>query len=382
MVGYIFSRNLILLVNIIIIIPICFLSYLILTNFYSDESSKIYLWDIFINYTIYTPLSFYFMMNLQLNFQVLQNFKKNQILIYLFLEYILFYLIMSYILLYFTRNILLVLSLNLFFTNIFSFLISHFILVDYIYCMNNLNLNVFYYFLKIKWENFWVFFKLSSLKGLLFNFRYFGIGLIIFSSLFIEKTYLISTIVAINMIAYPHLFAFGISKYYKNHLELTVFNHSHNSKKRYLKFFWIIIFSSCLIFGSILMIFKLPLFNLILNLKNKIINNNPNDILIENIYSHLVQYYLYFIIFDFLSNAFEGLLKGLDEHSRNYLSFYKGISLILIFIPFGIGLCYSFKIFIFWAYWISIYLLMIIYPLILFVILYKNHKNSIFPFSK
>lgn len=458
--AYLFFRNLIVFNMFTIIIPLAVFSYPIINCFYFDSISEFYLWKLYKCYIIFIPCTFYFMMHVQLNFQVLQNFNKNKLVFSLFCEYILLHFFICLSLFFFfnpnittfpnsilesnstnpiiyeytqslnnTNNnnnnyyssnfsdsdntansnmnnieidnyncLLTTLALGSFFANFISSIISHYLIINNILTLNKIRLNIFNYFSKLQFENFELLLKEAAKKAILFNFSYLGICIIALSAYFIDKTYALPTLLAFSILIYPHTFSLGISKYYRNHLELTVFSYSHNSKRRYLKIFALINIMVYITFLLVLAFLKLNFFEFIFPQKfnyhpnlNEIGNNNhihSYDYIIDDgnlnkenkIFKHLIDYYLIFMVFDFISNAFEAIIKVLDDNCKKFLTFLKGTLLILLFIPLGMVITLLFGINFFWGYWIGLYLLLIFFPLALFLYFKRNYKNSIFQF--
>jgi len=226
--------------------------------------------------------------------------------------------------------------------------------------------------------------KYSAFKGLLYNFRYFAIAILLYSSFYIGNNKLLATSLALCVMFLPHLFSLGVSKYYKSYLENSVYDHSQNTKARYLRYFWFLIIATSLLSTFLILLFKAAIFRVVFNLYegffypvNFKVDSNTAEI--YSLYDKIVKFYSIFILFDSLGNGFQEILKAFNNHSRNFLSFYKGVSLFLVFYPIGFLGSYLFDYQVYWGFWIAIYMHMLVYALVLTVVLYKNYKNSTFP---
>ena len=168
---------------------------------------------------------------------------------------------------------------------------------------------------------------------------------------------------------------------YKNYLENSVYDHSQNTKTRYLKFFWLIVISFSLIFSILILLFKKIFFKFLLNLPQNFSEEISEISQIFEIYDFIIKFYSIFIFFDSFGIAFQEIVKTFNDHSRNYLNFYKGISLVFVFFPIGIitanFLCWELV----WGFWIGIYSQMICYTVILMIVTYRNYYTSTFQIS-
>lgn len=379
LVYYSYSRIFYLFSALLIILPLCLVSYSLLSYIFYNDADIQYFWEYFLKYLIYLPLIFYFSINFQLNLQILKIYDS---FFYIIISHTIIYWFILYMNSYYIANKIHLITISLLMNNFIALIISHLEVKRNVGYLKDINILIYEDFILVKWENFFNFIKSSVVKGILFNFRYLGIAMILYTSFFLGQTYFLATSLAILVMSFPHLFTLGASKYYKNYLENSVYDHSQNTKSRYLRYFWWIILCSTILFSFIILILKSVIFKIFFNLYEKYfvtVTFDQNSLEIFNIYNNIVKFYSLFIIFDSIGNSFQEILKSFNDHSRNYLSFYKGISLIIFFIPLGIMLCYFFEYDLFAGFWIGIYVQMVVYSLILLVILYKNYKNSTFP---
>lgn len=376
---YSYSRIFYFFSTLLIILPLCLVSYLILSKIFFPEKINILFWEFYLKYLIFLPVIFFFTLNLQLNYQIL---KKQNSYIYLLFSNIFLYPILVYIISYLITNKISLITISWILNSFICYIISHRLIKQNIPYLKDINISIVEDIQILKWENFFNFVKLSMIKGVLFNFRYFALGIIIYSSFYIGNEYLLATTLAFLLISLPHIFALGISKFYKSYSESSVFDHSQRTKLKYLQFFWLIVFISANLFSFSILLLKTPMFRIMLNLYTGFFQVVPMDQQtseIYRLYNIIVKYYSLIILFDFFSNGFQEILKSYNDHSRNYLSFYKGLSLILIFIPIGVLICYFLEYEIFWGYWIGLYGQMIVYSIILFFVLVKTNKKSVIP---
>jgi hypothetical protein len=343
--------------------------------------------------------------------QILKHFND---FYYLFLMNIILYWINLYGFSFLITDKILIITYSLITTNLINLIVSHFQIKKNVFYLKNISLFFYEDIIQLKIESFFTFVKYSSVKGILFSFNYPGIYLIIFSSQLISTkisiilnkdislssnsssnlidNFAMASILSFILIALPHSFILSVSKYYKNYLENSVYDHSQNTKTRYLKLFWFIVISFTLIFSLIILLMKKTFFRCLLNLSldfNKnldtnLITNSPNEILFTEIsqifdmFDFILKFYCIFILFDSFGIAFQEIVKTFNDHSRNYLNFYKGISLVFVFFPIGIicAICLQWDFI--WGFWIGFYSHMIVYSIILMIVNYRNYYNSTF----
>lgn len=381
-VYYSFSRVFYFFSAFLIIMPLCLCSYLILKElFFYDVLGTELFWDFYVNYLIYLPLIFYASINFHLNMQLLKN---SNAYYYLYLSNILLYWLSFFTSSYLISNKIQLISLSLLISFYTSLVLSHIQLQKNVNYLREIKLLVIEDIKLIKWESFYNFVKYSAFKGLLFNFRYFALAILLYSSFYIGNNQLLASSIALSVMFIPHLFSLGVSKYYKSYLENSVYDHSQNTKARYLRYFWWVIVATSLLFTFLILLFKAAIFRIMLNLYEGFFypvnfQVNPNTAEIYSLYDKIVKFYSIFIVFDSIGNGFQEILKAFNDHSRNFLSFYKGISLVLIFYPLGLFSTYLLDYPNYWGFWIAIYMHMLVYALVLIIILYKNYKNSTFP---
>lgn len=381
-VYYSFSRIFYFFAANLIILPLSLGSYIILTQMYFYDKLNSIFWDFYKSYLLYLPLIFYANINFHLNMQLIKSSQKSFYFIYIFNSFS--YLVVLYINSFYITSKIPLISSSMVINSFFNLMISHYELKRNISYLKDINLFILEDLKLMKWESFYNFMKYSIFKGVLFNFRYFPIAILVYSSFYISNNYLLAVSLSLMVMFIPHLFSLGISKFYKSYLENSVYDHSQKTKERYLRYYWWIMMASAILFMFVILLFKSAIFRIFLNLYsgffdpiNFSMNNNINEIYF--VYDEIVKFYSIFIIFDFLGNGFQEILKAFNDHSRNFLSFYKGVSLFIVFFPIGLIISYFLDYDIFWGFWIAIYLHMLVYSLILMVVLFKNYKNSTFP---
>ncbi len=381
-VYYSFSRIFYFFSAMLIILPLSLGSYFILTRIYFYDKLNSIFWEFYLSYMVFLPLIFYTNINFHLNLQLMKNLKKSFSLIYIF-NFFSYIIILYFLSIFFTSKIGLITS-SVILNSFLNLIISHYELKRNITYLKDIQLFIFEDLKVIKWESFFNFMKYSMIKGMLFNFRYFAIAILIYTSFYISNNYLLAVSLSFIVMFIPHLFSLGVSKFYKSYLENSVYDHSQKTKERYLRYYWWIMIVSAVLFMFIILLFKSSIFRILLNLYigffepiNFSENSNLNEIFY--LYDKIVKYYSIFIIFDFLGNGFQEILKAFNDHSRNFLSFYKGISVFIVFYPIGLTISYFLDYEIFWGFWIAIYQHMIVNSLFLMIILFKNYKNSTFP---
>lgn len=382
-VYYSFSRVFYFFSAFLIIMPLSLCSYFVLKQlFFYDILGSALFWDFYVNYLIYLPLVFYACINFHLNLQLL---KLTSAFYYLYAGNIALYwasLFLNSFLI--ADNKIQLICVSLLCSSYASLALSHFELKRNISYLREITLLPFEDLKLLKWESFFNFIKYSAFKGLLFNFRYFALAVLLYSSFYIGNNHLLATALGLCVMFIPHSLSLGVSKYYKSYLENSVYDHSQNTKARYLRYFWWIIISTSLLFTFLILLFKAAIFRIMLNLYEGFFypvnfQVNPNTAEIYGLYDKIVKFYSIFIIFDSLGNGLQEILKAFNDHSRNFLSFYKGTSLCLLFFPLGVIASYLLDYHIYWGFWIAIYLHMLVYAVVLMVVLFKNYKNSTFP---
>ncbi len=382
-VYYSFSRVFYFFSAFLIIMPLSLSSYFLLKElfFYEASSGNLILWDFYVNYLIYLPLVFYASINFHLNLQLL---KFTNSFYYLFASNLLIYWASLFFCSFLILNKIQLICMSLLASSFLSLILSHYKLKQNIDYLKDINLFVFEDLKLLKWESFFNFMKYSAFKGLLFNFRYFALAILLYSSFYLSNNHLLATSLALAVMFFPHLLSLGVSKYYKSYLETSVYDHSQNTKARYLRYFWWIIFASAFLFTFLILLFKSAIFRAMLNLYEGFFypvnfQVNPKTAEIFGLYDKIVKFYSIFIVFDSLGNGFQEILKAFNDHSRNFLSFYKGVALFLVFFPLGFLASYLLDYHIYWGFWIAIYLHMLVYAVVLMVVLFKYYNNSTFP---
>lgn len=381
-VYYSFSRVFYFFSAFLIIMPLCFCSYFLLkVLFFYDALANSLFWDFYVNYLIYLPVVFYASINFHLNLQLL---KLTSSFYYLYVGNLVLYWVSLFLSSLVISNKIQIICVSLLANSHISLILSHYEIKRNVTYLKEINLLVFEDLQLLKWESFFNFMKYSAFKGLLFNFRYFAVAILLYSSFYISNNYLLATALAFTVMFFPHLLSLGVSKYYKSYLENSVYDHSQNTKARYLRYFWWIIIGSAFLFTFLILLFKAAIFRILLNLYEGFFypvnfQVNPNTAEIYSLYDKIVKFYSIFILFDSLGNGFQEILKAFNDHSRNFLSFYKGVSLCVVFYPIGLLTSYLLDYQIYWGFWIAIYLQMVVYAVFLIVVLYRNYKNSTFP---
>lgn len=373
---YNFSRIFYFFSAIIYHIPLCFLSFYCFAYFLNNTEIGI-LEEFFSKYFYYIPIIFFLTILFQLNMQILKHFSS---FFYLFLLNFIFYWINLYAISYKISNKISLISYSLISTNLLSLIVSHFEIKRNVFYLKDISF--FYYedILQLKTESYSTFVKYSSVKGILFMLNYPGVYLIIFSSKLINFDYMenfsLASTIALIFIGIPHTFLLSLSKYYKIYLENSVYDHSQNTKTKYLKYFWFTIIFFSLIFSLLILLLKEKFFHILLNTLNQ--NTDSEISQIFYIFDYVVKFYSIFIFFDTFGMSFQEIIKTFNDHSRKYLNFYKGISLILIFFPIGFLITKFLNWEFFWGFWIGLYCHMVVYSIILMIVTYKNYFTSTF----
>jgi len=379
-VYYSFSRIFYFFSAFLIIMPLCLSSYFLLKEFYTEEKLSVVFWEFYRNYIIYLPLIFFANINFHLNLQTLKNTKS---FLYLFASNLVVYLVILYVNSYFVNSKIVQITFSMLINSYLNLFLSHLEVKRNIVYLSSVDFWIFEDLKLMKWESFYNFIKYSAFKGFLFNFRYFGLAILIYSSFYLGNNHLLATSFALFVMLLPHLFSLGVSKFYKSYLENSVFDHSQNTKAKYLRYFWMVITTSSFFFTLLILLFKAAIFRILLNLYQGFFypvnfQVDPNIYEIYILYDKIIKFYSIFFIFDSVGNALQEILKAYNDHARNFLSFYKGASLVILFFPSGVFIAYLLEYDIYWGFWIAIYMQLIIYSLVLFVIHFRNYKNSTF----
>jgi len=420
---YNFSRIFYFFSAFLYIIPLCFLSYYPFIYTFNTLDINIFS-EFYRKYIFYIPIIFYLTISFHLNMQILKHFYA---FYYLFIMNLILYWSNLYGFSFYVTDKILIITYSLILTNFINLIVSHFQIKKNVFYLKDISLFFYEDIFQLKIESFLTFVKYSSFKGILFTFNYLGVYLIIFLNQFLSKkssiitdtkntvsalisgsaselslssalsnnlstnlinNFTMASTISFILMALPHSFILSVSKYYRNYLENSVYDHSQNTKTRYLKFFWFILISFTLIFSLIILLLKKTFFEYLINLSidiNENLNtNSSNEFLFAEIlqifamFDFILKFYCIFILFDSLGIAFQEIIKTFNDHCRNYLNFYKGISLVFVFFPIGIicALCLQWDFI--WGFWIGFYSHMIVYSVILMIVTYRNYYNSTF----
>ena len=380
---YNFSRIFYFFSAIIYLIPLSFLSYYPFVHFFKTNDITIFR-EFYANYFFFMPVIFYLTIIFQLNLQILKHFFS---FYYLFGINLILYWGSLFGFSFIVTNKISLITYSLISSNLINLIISHYEIKRNVFYLKDISFFYLSDIMQLKTESFFTFVKYSSVKGILFTLSNPGIYLIIFLSQiipanfsnFIEKFSFASTLAFIFM-SFPHAFILSLAKYYKNYLENSVYEHSQNTKTRYLKFFWFIVIFFSLFFSVLLLLLKTIFFRFLLNLPKNFLVENMNSEISEVFYMYdfIVKFYSIFIFFDSFGISFQEIIKTFNDHSRNYLNFYKGISLVFIFFPIGIVTANFLQWEFFWGFWIGVYSHMVFYLIVLLVVTYRNYYTSTF----
>lgn len=370
---YGFSRIFYLSSSIFYIFPLSFFSFFFLKNIVDDLEV---LEEFYSKYLIFTPLIFYMTNLFHLNLQIL---KKYHSIYYLFILNFICYWGFLYVLSFLLRNRILQLSCALISTNFITLILSHIEIKKKVIYLEDISFFYLDEIFQIKIESFLTFIKYSSFKGFLFIFNYLGVFIVMIASYFISPLLIISSFFSFALIGFAHSYNLSVSKYYKNYLEQSVYDHSQNTKTRYLKYFWMIIISVSMFFSIIIFFLKEKFFFFLLKISEN--EHESEYCFIFDYYNLIIKFYSIFIFIDLLGISCQEIIKTFNDHSRKYLSFYRGISQVLIFFPIGILISNFSDIDIFLGFWMGFYIHVFIYSTILIIIANKNYFTSTFQFS-
>lgn len=389
-------------------VPLSFFSYYFFSYFFKETLQLKIFEDFWANYIFYFPLIFYLNILFHLNLQILRHFFS---FYYIFFSNIALYWLNLYAFSFIFHNKISLITYSLISSNLINLIISHFAIRRDVFYLKGISFFFYEEIFKLKFESFFTFVKYSSVKGLLFIFNFAWIYLIIFLAQFFnessrnlnegkslgvldrkktnnfEQNFTFASIMAFILMALPNSFILSVAKYYKNYLEISVYDHSQNTKTKYLKFFWLIVIFFTTVFAIMIFLFNKIFFISLLNV-NPLDNNGTNkdlkDLKDSNIseifyvFNSVLKFYSVFIYFDSFGLSFQEIIKTFNDHSRNYLNFYKGVSLIFVFFPLGFILASFLNFEFFWGFWIGIYFHMILYAVILMFVNYRNYYTSTF----
>lgn len=374
---YITLKCLIVTLTLLIIVPLVYASYFILTYIYDsqlDEERNNLIWHMYTNFLIFTPIFLYTQLLLQLNIKVLQIYNQKSTCLAIFLLHLLLHCLCLYIF---------VIRLNM---GVFGVVVSitAATLVSYIYSNYRLinSRLLMIGFTAPAFENFYFICNYSDLSTFILNnidnlnsyfvagvftyLEYAGFGFFLIFSYFISPAALTTNVILYNFIAFLHSFGKGFSHTLRHYVQLSTssYKHSHIGKKKFIKFLSIDAFILALMFAVIILTLDEDIPSLFLCLKQ------PEEVVIPNLFSQICNFFALIIFFDYISKVLDGYVKGIDAKTTHLLV-YK-ISFLVIFLPTGLILCFNYD-FGLMGFWMVIYIYVIIYTFLNCVYVYRYY---------
>jgi Na+-driven multidrug efflux pump len=336
---YLTCKDNIILLFIILILPISLLGYPILAYYFDKDLDS--LWLIYTEFLIYSSLIILFNLLLLLNVKILHIHSLTRSVYFIVAIYLGIYLLSCWLFLFRLSYGIYGLTLSLLVSALFSFLISHLIVTSIFSYFKFGFSNIF----SLNYERMKNYLYISTYKGFFNYLEYAGYGLLVLSAYHLNENSFTTNLVIFNIISIPHVLCEGFANSIRSYLlHIKTIRESYISRKKYIICFVIVVILVCIIISGLIYCFS------------ELLPGVYNLTTYDPDYTVIINMYCFFIFFDYLSIILDGYIKG-KEFDSDQLAVYKGIILLLIFVPLGlfITIYYSLGLF---GIWMTIYLYM------------------------
>jgi Na+-driven multidrug efflux pump len=344
----------ILFIFITLLIPISLISYPILSYFFDRDLDT--LWIVYCDFLAYSSLILLFKLLMLLNVKVLQIHNNMRNVHLILITYFGMYVLLTWIFLFRLNNGILGLGMSLLISSIAGFLISHLFV-----------LSVFNYFqfdfgklLSFDFERMKNFMLIATYKGFFSYLEYAGYGLLVLTAYYLGDEIFITNLILFNILAIPHTLCEGFANSIRNYLlHIKTVRESYTSRKKYITCFTIVVLLVAILFSACIFYLK------------SYIPSLYGVTVYDASYDSIITLYCIFIFCDYLSIILDGYIKG-KEFDSDQLSVYKGIILLVIFVPGGLFLTVKYDLGLL-GIWMTIYTYMGSHFIVDLIYVYMTH---------
>ena len=348
---YLIAKDHIFFITFTLVIPVCFLSYYILFEIFTE------IWNVYNCFLIYAPIIVILKLFINLNMRVLK-FSNNNILL-IACCYLILHIALSYYFIFFFEFGIFGLTLAMIISSFLTCIISFFYITK---LFNLFNFSYLTFFTLDLGKSYDILLS-SVFKGFFCYLEYAGYGLLILASYYLGDDVFKVNLILFNIVTIPHIVGLGCGITIKNYL-IQVKNSkvSFESRKRFICCFLFVTFIIGIIFAVILLTYR--------EIVLKIFILNPSYNMIYE-FNKILNLYSTFLLCDFLSLILDGFISGLEGES-DYLKIYKAFVFIIIFCPLGIFVTYLLNIGLI-GIWAIIFSFSVVHSAVGLIYVYKVH---------